>query len=56
LFIYSLLRDFKIKIFKRGGKYYAELPELEPCNEGKYLSFNAGEYVGSPGEIWVIYH
>jgi len=49
--------DFKIKIFKIDGKYFAELPDyLEPANEGKYLSFNDGEYVDSPGKIWAIYH
>jgi len=47
--------DFKIKIFKQNGKTVAELPELEPANEGKYLDLLPGEGTGYPGQIWAIY-
>jgi hypothetical protein len=47
--------DFKIRIFKQNGKYYAELPELEPANEGKYLDLLPGEYIEQPDKIWAIF-
>jgi len=47
--------DFKIRIFKQDERYFAEVPDLEPANEGIFLDFLPGEYTQYPGKIWAIY-
>jgi len=52
----SKKEDFKIRIFKKEGVLFAELPDdLGYHNDGKLLDFQDGSYMEYPGKIWAIY-